>query len=171
MCSDFRAPQNKVCCCFHCFPSICHEVMGPDAMILVIWILSFKPTFALSSFHFHYEALLFFFTFCHKGGCPEILIPACASSSPAFCMIYSAYKVNKQGDNILLWHSPFKGIYVICIHFSPCTMNTRKSNDSIVMSTLVPRSWFLNCSAKKEPGPLAKNGWFQGCSREKTRWA
>ena len=26
-------------------PSICHEVMGPDAMILVFWKLSFKPTF------------------------------------------------------------------------------------------------------------------------------
>ena len=25
-------------------PSICHEVMGPDAMILVFWMLSFKPT-------------------------------------------------------------------------------------------------------------------------------
>ena len=25
--------------------SICHEVMGPDAMILVFWMLSFKPTF------------------------------------------------------------------------------------------------------------------------------
>ena len=26
-------------------PSIFHEVMGPDAMILVFWMLSFKPTF------------------------------------------------------------------------------------------------------------------------------
>ena len=26
-------------------PSICHEVMEPDAMILVVWMLSFKPTF------------------------------------------------------------------------------------------------------------------------------
>ena len=26
-------------------PSISHEVMGPDAMILVFWMLSFKPTF------------------------------------------------------------------------------------------------------------------------------
>ena len=26
-------------------PSICHEVMGPDATILVFWMLSFKPTF------------------------------------------------------------------------------------------------------------------------------
>ena len=31
-------------------PSICSEVMGPDAMILVFWMLSFKPTFSLSSF-------------------------------------------------------------------------------------------------------------------------
>ena len=34
------------------FPSICHEVMGPDAMIFVFWMLSFKPTFSLSSFTF-----------------------------------------------------------------------------------------------------------------------
>ena len=33
-------------------PSICHEVMGPDAMIFVFWMLSFKPTFSLSSFNF-----------------------------------------------------------------------------------------------------------------------
>ena len=31
-------------------PSICHEVMGPNAMILVFWMLSFKPAFPLSSF-------------------------------------------------------------------------------------------------------------------------
>ena len=31
-------------------PSISHEVMGPDAMIFVFWLLSFKPTFSLSSF-------------------------------------------------------------------------------------------------------------------------
>ena len=33
-------------------PSICYEVMEPDAMIFVFWILSFKPTFSLSSFTF-----------------------------------------------------------------------------------------------------------------------
>ena len=33
-------------------PFICHEVMGPDVMILVFWMLSFKPTFSLSSFIF-----------------------------------------------------------------------------------------------------------------------
>ena len=36
-----------------------------------------------------------------------ILIPACASSSPAFCMVYSVYKLNKQGDNIQSWCTPF----------------------------------------------------------------
>ena len=33
-------------------PSISHEVMGPDAMILVFWMLSFKPTVPLSSYTF-----------------------------------------------------------------------------------------------------------------------
>ena len=33
-------------------PSISHEVMELDAMILVFWMLSFKPTFSLSTFTF-----------------------------------------------------------------------------------------------------------------------
>ena len=33
-------------------PSTCHEVMEPDAMILVFWMLSFKPAFSLSFFTF-----------------------------------------------------------------------------------------------------------------------
>ena len=91
--------------------------MGPDAMILVFWMLSFKPIFSLSSFTFikrllsssslsairmvsyAYLRLLVFLL--------AILIPACASSSLAFHMMYSAYKLNKQGDNIQSWHTPF----------------------------------------------------------------
>ena len=38
---------------------------------------------------------------------PAILILACASSSPAFLMMYSTYKLNKRGDNIQPWHTPF----------------------------------------------------------------
>ena len=37
-------------------PSISHEVMEPDATILVFWMLSFKPAFSLSSFTFHKES-------------------------------------------------------------------------------------------------------------------
>ena len=97
-------------------PSICPEVMGPDAMILVFWMLGFKPAFSLSSYTFikrlfssslsairvlssAYLRLLIFLL--------AILIPACASSSPAFCMMYSAYKLNKQGDNIQPWCTLF----------------------------------------------------------------
>ena len=49
------------------FPSTCHEMMGPDAMILVFWMLSFKPAFTLSSFTF-IKRLLIPLHFFHKGG-------------------------------------------------------------------------------------------------------
>ena len=90
--------------------------MWLDAMFLVFWMLSLKPIFSLSSFTFikrlfssslsaimvvssAYLRLLIFFL--------EILIPACALSSLAFSTIYSAYKLNKQGDNIQPWCTPF----------------------------------------------------------------
>ena len=91
--------------------------MGPDAMIFVFWMLSFKPTFSLSIFTFikrlfsssslsairvvssAYLRLLLFL--------PSVFIPACASSSPAFLTMYSAYKLNKQSANIQPWHTPF----------------------------------------------------------------
>ena len=50
-------------------PSVCHEVMGPNAMIFSFWMLSFKPAFSLSSFTFIISTLLqFLFAFCHKSG-------------------------------------------------------------------------------------------------------
>ena len=78
-------------------------------------MLSFKPTFSLS-FTFikrlfssslssvrvvssAYLSLLIFL--------PAVLIPAFASSSPVFLMMYFAYKLNKQGDSIQPWHTPF----------------------------------------------------------------
>ena len=42
-----------------------------------------------------------------EGELRSLLIPAYASSSPAFLMMYSAYKLNKQGDNMQPWHTPF----------------------------------------------------------------
>ena len=97
--------------------SICHEVTGPDAMILVFWMLSFQPTFSLSSFtfikRFFISSLLSAIRVVSSANLrllvflPAILIPACASSSLAFYMMYSAYKLNKQGDNIQPWCTPF----------------------------------------------------------------
>ena len=41
ICSDFGAPQIKSLTVSIVSPSICHEVMGPDALILVFWMLRF----------------------------------------------------------------------------------------------------------------------------------
>ena len=38
-------------------PSICHEVIGPDVVILVFWLLEFQPGFFTLLFHPHQEAL------------------------------------------------------------------------------------------------------------------
>ena len=96
-------------------PSICHEVIGLDAMmIFIFWRLSFKPAFPLSSLNLIKRlfgssslsairmAYLMLFIFLL-----EILIPALKSSSLAFRIMYSAYKLNKQGDNIKPWQTPF----------------------------------------------------------------
>ena len=56
VCSDFGAQESKVCHCFHCFPTICFEVMELAAMIFIFWMLSFKPVLSLL-FHLHQEAL------------------------------------------------------------------------------------------------------------------
>ena len=98
-------------------PSIYHEMMELDAMIFVFWMSSFKPAFSPSSFTLikrlfsssslsairvvssAYLRLLIFL--------PAILIPAYASSSLAFLMMYYAFKLHKQGDNIQPWRTPF----------------------------------------------------------------
>ena len=38
-------------------PSVFHEVMGPDAIIFLFWMLTFKPVFFTLLFHLHQEAL------------------------------------------------------------------------------------------------------------------
>ena len=91
--------------------------MGLDATILVFWMVSFKPPFSLSPFTFikrlfsssslsalmvvlsSYLRLLIFL--------PAILIPVCTSPSLAFFVMYSPYKLNKQGNNIQPWCTPF----------------------------------------------------------------
>ena len=90
--------------------------MGPDAMILVFWMLSFKPAFSLSSFTFTKRLFgsssLSTIGQCdlHVWGywyCSRHLDSSLCSSSPAFLIMYSAFKLNKQGDNIQPWHTPF----------------------------------------------------------------
>ena len=122
ICIDFGAPQNKGSHYFHCFPIYLPWSDGKDAMVLVFWMLSFKPTFSLSSFTFFLFLPPFFKRLFSSSSALRvvssvylrllifllaILFLACASSSPAFHMMYSAYKLNKQGDNIQPWRTPF----------------------------------------------------------------
>ena len=99
ICSDFGAQKNKV---YHSFPIYLPWSDGTRCHDLTFLNVEFKPTFSLSSFTFikklfsyslsairvvwsAYLKLLIFL--------PAILIPACASSSLAFHMMYSAYKL------------------------------------------------------------------------------
>ena len=96
-------------------PPVCHEVMGLDAMILVFSMLRSKPAFSLSSFTFIKKLLSSSSLFAMRVVSSAylrlvifllaVLIPACASSSLAFHIIYSAYKLNKQDDNVALMYS------------------------------------------------------------------
>ena len=103
--------------CFHYFPIYFPLSDGTGCHDLRFWMLSFKPTFSLCSFTFikrlfnssshsaitvvssAYLELLRFL--------PAILIPACASPSLALHMMCPAYRLNKQGDNIQPWRTPF----------------------------------------------------------------
>ena len=134
ICSDFGTPQNKVCHCFPCFPIYLHEVMGPDAIILVFWRLSFKPTFSLSSLTFikrlfsysslsairvvssAYLKLLIFL--------PAILSPAGATFSPMFLPMneYSGLISLRIDWFDLLEAHVGKGVHQGCI-LSPCLFN------------------------------------------------
>ena len=114
----FGAQENKICHCFLVLHLFTMKWLGPDVMILVFWMLRalsqlfhspfsplsrgslfpvcFPPLEWVSSV---YLRLLIFL--------PAVLILACYLSSPAFCMMYSACKLNKQVDNIQPWHTPF----------------------------------------------------------------
>ena len=144
-------------------PSICREVLGPDAMIFIFWMLSFKPAFSLSStsslvpLHFHLFTTilggecwvlnqLFHSPLSHssRGSLVPlhfhlfttirvvssaylrllifllaILSSACDSSISAFPLRYSAYKLNKQGDNLQPRHTPIPiwNQSIVCIRF------------------------------------------------------
>ena len=115
-------------------PPMCQVAMGPDTMILLLFFLmfSFKPALSLSSLTLIkmllsssslsairvvssiYLRLLLF--------PPPVLIPACNSSSPAFLMMCSAYRLNKQGDSRQICHTPFSILNQSAVPYSILTV-------------------------------------------------
>ena len=112
VCSNFGAR------CFHFSPSLCYEVIGPDAVIWAFWMLSFKPAFSLSSFtlikRFFSSSLLSAIRLVSSAiwgywnSSWQSWFMLVIHQVKAFCMMYSAYKLNKQGDNIQLWYTLFQ---------------------------------------------------------------
>ena len=129
--SDFGTQEKKICHCFYFFPFYLAWNDLNFLRIFVFWMLNFKPVFSLSSFTFikrflstsslsairvvsyAYLKLLIFL--------PEILIPTCDSFRLAFCIMYSAYKLNKQGNNIQPYHMPFSTLNQLVV---PCLVLT-----------------------------------------------
>ena len=106
--SDFRAQEEEICHCFHLFPLYMSWSNGAKCHDFSFLIFSFKPVLSLTSFtlikRFFSSSLLFALrvissAYLRLMFLPPILIPAYNTSSPAFLMMCSAYRLNKQGDS------------------------------------------------------------------------
>ena len=110
--SDFRTQEEASINTSIFFPSICHESNGarchdlgftkPALSLSFTLIKRLFSTSSLAAIRVVSSAYLRLLMFL-----PHILIPACNSSSPAFLMMCSAYRLNKQGDHRQLCCTPF----------------------------------------------------------------
>ena len=117
ICSDFGVQENKICHYFHFAISMSHEVMGLDAMILFFFFF-FECSFLSQLFHsplspslrgslvplsflplgwYHLHIWSYWYFSWQPGFQPEL--------RPAWHFIWC--KLNKQGDNIQPWCTPF----------------------------------------------------------------
>ena len=110
----WEPPKNKVSHCFHCFPVYlpwsdgtgCHDLHFLNVEFLAsFFTLTFITRLSISSL----SALRVVSSVCLGLliFLPTVLITTFASFSLAVHMMYSAYKLNKEGDNIQPWHTPF----------------------------------------------------------------
>ena len=133
----------------NCCPSIYHEVIGPNAIILVVWMLSFKPVFSLSTF-----MLL-------KRICSSSLLSVIRVVSSAYLRLlfllevliqlvihpawHSAWctpqkMVSKQDDNIQPWYTLFSiliqfvvpYLVLIIIFWPACSFPRRQIRWSVI---------------------------------------
>ena len=123
--SDFGAQDNKICHCFPFLPIYLPWSDGTRCSDLHFFSVESLASFLTVLFQGHlsslikrlfsssllsvirvvssaYLRLLIFL--------PAILILAGDSSSPAFLMVHSTYKLRKQGDNIQPWHTPLPNL-------------------------------------------------------------
>ena len=100
-------------------PSICHEVIGPDPMIFVLWMLSFKPAFSFSSFTFI------------KRRCSFFLLSAIRVVSSAYLRLL-----------IFSQQSWFQLVLPPAQHFESCALHISYISTVTIYSLDVLLSWF-----------------------------
>ena len=135
VCSDFGAQENKMFY-FSCFTFIKRFFSSSSLSAIRV----------VSSAYLRLLILL-----------PTILISAWASSSLAFHVMYSAYKLNKQGDNIQPWRTPFATLNQSVVPFLVLTVASRPayrflrkqvrwSGVSICLRTFHSLLWSIQCA-------------------------
>ena len=100
--SDFGAQENKIWPCFHFFPSICHELIGPDTMNLV-----YECQVLSQNFH---SPLL------HSSGGPSV---------PLHFLPLGWCHLHIWGCCYFSWQSWFQLVIHPAQHFAWCTVHTR----------------------------------------------
>ena len=100
---------------------------------------------------------------------PAILISAYASSSPAFLMMYCSCKLNKQGDNIQPWRTPFP-IWNQSVVSCPVVLNIKLWQNDRTTSLKHLKTAYKKrlkvedplCSLKPLKGQIARGGNYGG---------
>ena len=147
ICSDLGAHKNKIWHCFHCFPIYFLWSGGTRCHDLHFWMLSFKPTFSHSTFTFIKRLFsssslsairVMSSAYQVIDISPSNLDSSCVSSSPAFLMMYSAYKLNKQGDKRLCLLAVFFRTVLLKYSFINSFVNLHT-----IKSTHCQCIWFL----------------------------
>ena len=110
VCSDFGAQEHKMCHCFNFLSFYLPLSNGSRCHDLSVLNVEFQASFFTLFFHPHQRGSLVPLHFLPRVASSaylrllilllEVLILPCNSSSLALHMIYSEYKLNKQGDNI-----------------------------------------------------------------------
>ena len=120
--SGFGAQENKVCHCFHCFPiylpwsdeTRCQDLHFFNGefqanFFTLLFHLSKRSKSSLVPLHFlplewyHWHIWGCWYFFC-QSWLQLVIHPSIAYE---FCIMYSAYKLNKKGDNIQHCYTPF----------------------------------------------------------------
>ena len=127
----FWSPRRENLSLFYFSSSICHKVMGPDAMILAFWILSFKLAFSLSSFTLN----------------ERLFISPLLSASSGIIAISEVVEISHSKPDSSLWF-----IWPSILHDVHCIYSLEKemATHSSTLAWRIP--W------KEEPGRLQSMG-------------